>query len=100
MTNPHRGPADEWIENPGSPGDPNMEKPSWINNTSFSGPIPPQEVRDLVGTAMNEEALQLWWSTPLIVFDNMNPAYKWAMGGKHRQQVIDFINSAKSGDMM
>jgi hypothetical protein len=62
--------------------------------------VPPR-IQELVGKAMTGEALYLWWTTPLRAFNNRRPMDVWAgrEPSASREDVVAFIQSAKSGDM-
>ncbi len=55
----------------------------------------PQEVRELVGTAMSHGALSLWWTTPLRWFGNQRPLDVWI---EDRSKVLEFIQDSFSDD--
>lgn len=61
----------------------------------------PSTVRALVGEAMTEVALYIWWTTPLDVFNNRRPMDAWNDHPEAgtRDEVINFIKSRQGGDM-
>lgn len=57
----------------------------------------PNEIRNVVGNALSEDNLQMFWGRPHDLLDGNSPQELWAAGEK--QKVLAFIESAKSGDM-
>lgn len=57
---------------------------------------PPMEVQLAVGSAMKYPDLLIWWNGPHRLF-GQSPKELWAVGRK--EEVLNFIQSAKSGDM-
>lgn len=60
----------------------------------------PEEVQKLVGTAMKAEDLVMWWHTPHQHLRLMKPVELWNLNGEFRAELVNFINSALSGDMV
>lgn len=57
----------------------------------------PDEIRKVVGSALSEDNLQMFWGQPHDLLDGNSPQELWAAGEK--QKVLAFIESAKNGDM-
>lgn len=55
----------------------------------------PEEVRSLIGDAIKD--VETFWNDKHELFSGKSPKEVWESGDKER--VIDFILSAKSGDM-
>ena len=73
-----------------------------MGNNGLVPSMPPQEIRDLIGSAMDESALHKWWITPSLHLYNLTPEYMWLTGRFQpglRQHLMDFLHMAKSGDM-
>ncbi|MBU6414718.1 hypothetical protein KGQ34_00535 [Patescibacteria group bacterium] len=59
--------------------------------------IIPGEIRKVVGNALSEDNLQIFWNQPHDLLRGKSPKELWADGEK--QRVLLFIKSAQSGDM-
>lgn len=57
----------------------------------------PTEVVVLARNAISPDELERWWTTPHPLLGGVSPKYLWEAGMK--KTVLDFIESAKSGDM-
>ena len=57
----------------------------------------PEEVIRALGYALNPEEKENFWVTPNQLLGDQSPKTLWERGEK--QRILDFIKSAKSGDM-
>jgi len=59
--------------------------------------VMPKEVETAIGHTMKEENIRKWWLTSHSLLGDKSPRDLWEKGD--RKKVLDFIESAKSGDM-
>jgi hypothetical protein len=57
----------------------------------------PDEIREAVGDALTPENLEAWWEARTRWFNGGSPRTAWEEG--RRDEVMNFITAAKSGDM-
>lgn len=78
-----------------------VEKRYYMNRQNDIRPTKwfiPDEVRKVVGSALSEDNLQMFWGQPHDLLGGKSPQEIWATGEK--QMVLTFIESAKGGDMV
>jgi hypothetical protein len=57
----------------------------------------PQEIKTLMGRALKPEDFTKWWEKPHNLLGGISPKDAWHSG--RSSEVINFIQSALSGDM-